>query len=90
MRCFQEAMRRAYFERDRERGLMATFAWFVEEVGELAEALLRGDRSGAAEELADVVAWAFSIANLLGIDMEEALRRKYGRDLESAGCVKSS
>ena len=82
VRSFQDAMRAAYYERDRERGLMGTFAWLVEEVGELAEALLKGDREAAMEELADVVAWTFSVANLLGVDMEEALRRKYGGDIE--------
>jgi len=86
VRCLQEAMRKAYLERDRERGLLATFAWLVEEVGELAEAIRRGDPEAAREELADVIAWTVSLANLLGIDVEEALRGKYGRDLEEAGC----
>ncbi len=71
-------MRRRYFERDSERGLYATFTWLVEEVGELAEALLKGDRRAVEEELADVIAWTLSIANLVGVDVEEALRRKYG------------
>jgi len=84
--CLQEAMKKAYLERDRERGLLATFAWLVEEVGELAEAVRRGDPRAAREELADVIAWTVSLANLLGIDVEEALREKYGRDLEEAGC----
>ena len=82
VRQFQEAMKAAYYNRDRERGLMATFAWLVEEVGELAETLLKGDKRASMEELADVVAWTFSLANLLGIDMEEALRRKYRYDIE--------
>ena len=82
VKLFQEAMRAAYYERDRSRGLMATFAWLVEEIGELAETLLKGDREAAMEELADVVAWTFSVANLLGVDMEEALRKKYGGDIE--------
>jgi len=43
----------------------------------LAEALLSGDKSSIEEELADVLAWAISIANLAGIDVEEALRKKY-------------
>ncbi len=85
--CFQEAMRLAYLERDRERGLFRTFAWLVEEVGELAEALREGRREEAMEEIADVIAWTMSIANLLGIDVEEALRRKYRGDLEAAGCL---
>ena len=85
--CVQEAMRLSYLERDRERGLYATFTWLVEEVGELAEALLEGDRGRIMEELADVIAWTLSIANLVGVSAEEAVRRKYGGDLWRAGCL---
>ena len=67
--CVQEAMRAEYLGRDRDRGLFATFTWLVEEVGELGEALLKGDMENAKEEVADVVAWAISIANLLNIDV---------------------
>jgi NTP pyrophosphatase (non-canonical NTP hydrolase) len=73
----QQRLREKFFEKDSERGLFATYTWFVEEVGELAEALLSGDKSSIEEELADVLAWAISIANLAGIDVEEALRKKY-------------
>jgi NTP pyrophosphatase (non-canonical NTP hydrolase) len=76
--CVQAEMRRMFYERDRERGLYATFTWLVEEVGELAEALLSGDRRRIAEEIADVLAWTLSIANLVGVDAEEALASKYG------------
>ncbi len=86
LECFQEAMRKAYLERDRERGLFETFSWLVEEIGELAEALRSGDKEKIAEELADVLAWTLSIANLTGIDASEAVRGKYKGDLESAGC----
>ncbi len=92
LECIQEAIRRAYLERDSARGLYATFAWFVEEVGELAEALLgkRGE-DAVREEIADVLAWLLSIANLVGVDVEEAFRSKYGRDLEAVGgCVSCS
>ena len=73
----QQKMKELYFKRDSERGLYATFTWFVEEVGELAEALLSNDKNSIEEELADVIAWAFSVANLTNIDVEEALRKKY-------------
>lgn len=76
--CAQNIIRREYFERDRARGLFATFAWLVEEVGELAEALLSGDKERIEEEVADVIAWTLSVANLVGVDVEKALRRKYG------------
>ena len=76
IRVAQEEMRRLYYERDKRRGLYATFTWFVEEVGELAEALLgKGD---VEEEIADVFAWLLSIANLVGVDVESAFRKKYG------------
>ena len=84
--CVQEAMRLAFYERNHSRGVYATFAWLVEEVGELAEALLKGDRSMIEEEIADVIAWALSIANLAGVDAYQALKKKYGRELERAGC----
>lgn len=73
----QEKMKEFYFKKDAERGIYATFTWLVEEVGELAEALLANNKSSIEEELADVIAWTFSVANLAGIDVEEALRKKY-------------
>lgn len=86
VKCLAEAMRKAYLERDRDRGLYKTFAWLVEEVGELAEALRTSDVDKIGEEIADVIAWTVSIANLLGIDVEEALKSKYGGDLSASGC----
>ncbi|MDT7872560.1 MazG nucleotide pyrophosphohydrolase domain-containing protein [Stygiolobus sp. CP850M] len=73
----QEKMKEMYFEKDKLRGTYGTFTWLVEEVGELAEALLSGNRDAIEEEIADVIAWTVSVANLLGVDVEEALRKKY-------------
>ena len=84
--CFQEAMRIAYFERDSARGLFKTFSWLVEEVGELAEALRSGDKNRIREEIADVLAWTLSIANLVGVDAVESVRDKYRVDIGRAGC----
>jgi len=50
-----------------------TFLWFIEEVGELARAVQRGDRQSRREEFADVAAWLFSLASICGIDMEAAV-----------------
>ncbi len=77
IRYAQELMRKYYFERDSKRGLHATFTWFIEEVGELAESLLSKDKNSIAEEIADVLAWLLSIANIVGIDVSEAFRKKY-------------
>jgi NTP pyrophosphatase (non-canonical NTP hydrolase) len=77
LREIQELMMKYYFERDSARGLYATFTWFVEEVGELADALLSNDKAKIEEELADVLAWLASVANLVNIDMEESFIKKY-------------
>lgn len=78
----QETLRRTYYERDAERGPDATFRWLTEEVGELARALRRGDRDNLVLEFSDVLAWLASLANLTGVDLEEAARRYAG------GCPK--
>ena len=75
--CLQEEMKRLYYERDARRGVFATFAWLVEEVGELGEAILKGDKRQIGEEIADVIAWVLSLANILGIDVVKAFKSKY-------------
>ncbi|MBP1357132.1 MAG: nucleotide pyrophosphohydrolase [Sulfolobus sp.] len=77
VRELQKKMQEMYYEKDKARGLFLTFTWFVEEVGELAEALLSDNNEAIEEELADVIAWAISIANLRQIDIETALKKKY-------------
>ena len=64
------------------RGAPATFCWFVEEVGELATAINGSDDENLAEEIADVIAWLTTLANIRGVDLESALRKKY---LQGAG-----
>jgi len=73
----QRIIREKYYERDHSRGLYSTFTWLVEEVGELADALIKMDYSALEAEIADVFAWLLSIANLLGIDLEKAFAKKY-------------
>jgi NTP pyrophosphatase (non-canonical NTP hydrolase) len=73
----QKIIREKYYERDSVRGLYATFTWFIEEVGELADAVIKMNKEAIEEELADVFAWLLSIANLLNIDLEDAFRKKY-------------
>ena len=74
---FQELIRDLYYERDRRRGKERTMLWFVEEVGELAEAIRKGDTKAIGEEMADVFAWLVSLANLYDIDLEEEVKKKY-------------
>ena len=74
----QETMRRLYYEKDIRRGKWKTYAWLIEEIGELSEALRQDDHERLREEIADVIAWLTSLANILGIDLEEAINEKYG------------
>ncbi|MFX0071929.1 MAG: MazG nucleotide pyrophosphohydrolase domain-containing protein [Candidatus Hermodarchaeota archaeon] len=76
---FQKLMKDLYFHQDSQRGLKATFIWLVEEVGELANILKEQkiDKQKASEELADICAWVSSLANVLNIDLEQALFNKY-------------
>ena len=69
---FQSLIRDIYFDKDSRRGRDGTFRWLVEETGELARAIRKGDRSNLEEEFADVFAWLSSLAALEGIDMEVA------------------
>jgi NTP pyrophosphatase (non-canonical NTP hydrolase) len=74
---FQEMMKHLYFERDSARGVQGTFNWLVDEVAELGEELKGIDKEATEKELADVIAWLASLANILGIDLEKAALNKY-------------
>ena len=71
----QTLMDRLYGEADRERGIPATVAWLCEELGELAQAVRKGTRDQQVHELGDVLAWLASLANQLGIGLDEAIAR---------------
>jgi len=74
----QDMIRNIYLERDRARGLERTLLRTFEELGELSDAILRSkSRNDMSDEIADVFAWLCSIANLLDIDLSEALFNKY-------------
>lgn len=77
MREFQHLIRDLYQAKDERRGTEATFLWLMEEVGELSVSLRKKDLASAREELADVIAWTASVANLLGVDLQDALHAKY-------------
>jgi NTP pyrophosphatase (non-canonical NTP hydrolase) len=78
----QQTMRRTYYRRDAKRGRDGTFRWFTEEVGELARALRHGDADELRHEFSDVLAWLTSLANLAGVDLDEAASRY------ASGCPK--
>jgi len=75
IREFQDLMDRTYRLRDTERGVPATIAWLAEEVGELAKASRKGTIPEQIHEAGDVLAWLASLANQLGVDLEEAASR---------------
>jgi len=72
---FQQVIEATYGERDRARGVPSTVAWLCEEVGELAQAVRKGSRDRQVHEFGDVVAWVASLANQMGISLEDAVRR---------------
>jgi NTP pyrophosphatase (non-canonical NTP hydrolase) len=76
--AFQRQIHRMYGAKDEARGDAATFLWLTEEFGELATALRSGSDEELALEMADVIAWLATLANVRGIDIEAAVVRKYG------------
>ncbi len=86
IRAFQQIIRDTYFEKDEARGIPATYLWFMEEVGELASALREGSKEDLAGEFADVCAWMMTLANLSGVDMEDALA-KYSKGCSGCGKI---
>jgi NTP pyrophosphatase (non-canonical NTP hydrolase) len=82
---FQQLIRTMYLEKDIARGIDGTFMWLVEEIGELAAALRNGSIEDQREEFADVLAWLTTIANVAGVDLEVALRAKYGGGCPGCG-----
>ena len=72
---FQRLMDDLYGEHDRERGIPSTVAWLCEEVGELAQAVRKGTPEQQLHELGDVLAWVASLANQIGLSLEDAAQR---------------
>ena len=82
---FQQLIRKMYLEKDLARGIDGTFMWLMEEVGELAGALRSGTHEDRLGEFADVLAWLATIANVAGVDLAEAVTRKYGSGCPGCG-----
>jgi len=82
IREFQKLISQKYEQRDRQRGIPATFLWFIEEVGELATALALNDPKNREEEFADVFAWLCTLANISDVDLEKACDKYTNNRLE--------
>lgn len=81
----QTLIRTMYSSKDEARGIEGTFMWLMEEVGELAAALREGTPEELAAEFADVLAWLATIANVSGVDLEQAVLKKYGTGCPGCG-----
>lgn len=73
----QSVIRDTYGEADRERGVSGTFAWFVEEVGELSRAIHRQGQEEREHEFSDVLAWLVSLADLCDVDLAAVVANRY-------------
>lgn len=82
---FQSLIETMYSRKDEARGIDGTFMWLVEEVGELATALREGTLQEQADEFADTLAWLVTIANVAGVDLQQAVLRKYGHGCPGCG-----
>ena len=81
---FQDLIAATYVEKDGRRGIWGTYAWMVEEVGELSRAIRKGEHQAMQEEFADVFAWLASLANLCDVDLTLAAR-KYAQGCPKCG-----
>ena len=84
---FQLLIEKMYSSKDRARGSAATFLWLCEEFGELAAALREGSREEMEAEFADVLAWLATLANVEGVNLSEALHKKYGKGCPGCGLM---
>jgi NTP pyrophosphatase (non-canonical NTP hydrolase) len=84
--ALQRMILQTYGAKDAARGDAATFLWLTEEFGELATAVRAGDQEELAAEMADVLAWMASLANIRQIDLDAAVRHKYGHGCP--GCAR--
>ncbi|CAN5654817.1 MazG nucleotide pyrophosphohydrolase domain-containing protein [soil metagenome] len=71
----QDVIERTFGDRDRARGVPASVAWLAEEVGELAQAIRKGNHAQQLHEFGDVIAWVATLANQMGVDLTEAVGR---------------
>jgi len=46
-------------------------------IGEFVDAFIKNNRSSMEDEAADVLAWLCSICNLLEVDLEQTVTKKY-------------
>ena len=81
---WQMLIEKIYLEKDKKRGLAWSFAWLVEEIGELGAELRKLELNEVDkqlnlkhlhEEFADCLAWLSTLASMAGIRLEDAKKR---------------
>ncbi len=85
LREFQAQIAATYGPKDAARGVSGTFMYFMEEVGELAEALREPSKHDLPGEFADCLAWLTSLAHISGIDLAQATEATSGMGCQSWG-----
>jgi NTP pyrophosphatase (non-canonical NTP hydrolase) len=85
LREFQRVIAATYGPKDSARGVSGTFMYFIEEVGELAEALREPSKHDLPGEFADCLAWLASLAHISGIDLAQVTEAKYGQGCRECG-----
>lgn len=73
----QQDLAARFAEGDKKSGASFLALVLMEEVGELAEAIRRGEKEEARKEVADVAFMALAIANVLEVDLDAAIRAKF-------------
>ena len=88
LRALQRAALGIYGRLEPDRALV----WTVEELGELAQAVRRGEgRARLEEELGQLTAWMLCLANILDVDLAAAVGvGRPGRDRASARQVRDA
>lgn len=89
LRSLQRAVLGIYGRLEPDRALV----WTVEELGELAQAVRRGeDNARLEEELGQLTAWMLCLANILDVDITaavgSAIREEIDRQLAKYGKLK--
>lgn len=81
----QRLIEKMYSAKDRARGPAGTFLWLAEEFGELARAIARKeDHAHLQKEFADVLAWLATLANVMNVDLTNAME-KFARGCPGCG-----
>lgn len=79
LRSLQQSALGVYGRLEPDRALV----WTVEELGELAQAVRRGEGPARLEEeLGQLTAWTLCLANILGVDAAMGVERAFSEEID--------